>query len=73
MGILVTPAFRNVRRSAPPEGALSRWRLRLALRAEWALLLRRGDPRLIADAGAADALHAAGGERQPLRQVYWML
>lgn len=73
MGVLVAPAFRNVRRSPPLEGALSRWRLRLAIRAERALLLRRGDPRLFADAGIADALHAGGCVRQPLRQAYWML
>ncbi|ODR90594.1 hypothetical protein A8M32_14830 [Sinorhizobium alkalisoli] len=73
MGVLVAPAFRNVRRSTPLEGALWRWRLRFAIRAEWALLLRRRDPRLIAEAGIADALHGGGCVQQPLRQTHWML
>ena len=53
--------------------ALARWRLWLALRAQWGLILRRGDRRLLADAGAAEPLPLPGGDRQTIRQSYWML
>lgn len=72
MRVLIASAFLIAGSSLPLGAALARWRLRFALRAQWSLILRRGDRRLLADAGAADP-HALAGDRQAVRQPYWML
>jgi hypothetical protein len=73
MRVLTAPAFLIARRSLPLGVVLARWRLWFALRAQLGVILRRGDRRLLADAGAADLLHLTEDDRQAVRQSYWML
>lgn len=73
MRVLVVPAFLPGRGSRSLDAALSHCRLWLAIRAQWVLILRRGDRRLLTDAGATDPPEQPRGDPQALRQSYWML
>ncbi|MCG5483593.1 MAG: hypothetical protein KK482_07710 [Sinorhizobium meliloti] len=77
MPVLVVSA-QPVRSSSPPLAtALARWRLWLSLRTQWALVSRRGDRHLLADAAIPDTYRLACEEdrrhRDAVRHLHWML
>lgn len=59
------------------QSRLAPWRLSLAIREQSAALLRRGDPRLLADAGLTDIVEPLGCERLRMTAAvyrsHWML
>lgn len=73
MRVLVVPALHPGRQSRSLEAALAHCWFWIAIRAQWVLVLHRGDRRLLADAGATDMLDRPGGNGPTLHQSHWML
>ncbi|XEN32043.1 putative component of type VI protein secretion system [Ensifer sp. WSM1721] len=77
MPVLVAPAPPIAERSSLPATTLAHWRLWLATYAQWKIVRRRGDPRLLADAGLTHP-HCLAREEcrrrsEAVRHFYWML
>ncbi|WP_018235547.1 hypothetical protein [Ensifer sp. BR816] len=74
MPVLVVPASPNARQSSPLKTAVEHFRLRRVIEAYWALVIDRGDPHLIDDAGLADIERPmTGWWPDPIRHSHWML
>jgi hypothetical protein len=74
MPVLVVPASPTARQSSPLQTAVDRFRLRRLIDAYWALVIERGDPHLIDDAGLAKSERPlAGWWPDLIRHSHWML
>ncbi|PST18615.1 hypothetical protein C7U60_17395 [Mesorhizobium plurifarium] len=77
MPVLVAPARPVTRISPLLATAIARWRLGFVLHMQWAVVSRRGDPHLLADAVIPDTYRLgheeAGRQREAARHRHWML